>query len=99
MVNIHDFNTGVSYTINMKADNCTMRPLNDSFDSMHDGDDDVHMKSPFQMFWQDPESLRYQGVGLTRQIETNVWIQNSTVHRNGINYRVSFHYYLYYVHQ
>lgn len=70
---INDFNTGVSYNIDMTLGNCTVRPISQlptdvqKVDTRH-----VRMTNP-QEFFQLKNHF-YQGIRTTRNIECDVWI-------------------------
>lgn len=88
---INDFNTGVSYNIDMTFGNCTVRPISQlpidakTVDSRH-----VRMTQPQEFFQL--QNHFYQGVRTTRDIECDVWIGKKLNKHQKANYTTEWYF-------
>jgi len=75
---IHDFHTGLAYTIDALRGNCSIRTLTNSIDVRppFDGDDSATaiMKEPMEIFHHEDSEFHYVGRRIVRDTEVDVWI-------------------------
>ncbi|XP_053395706.1 uncharacterized protein LOC123524576 [Mercenaria mercenaria] len=84
---IHDYSSGLSYTLDKKEGNCTIAPItNNSFDvgSTHNAGFVLKMKSPIDLFYLNG-TYRYAGQRTIRGILCDVFEDRRTDFRYGAN--------------
>ncbi|XP_056002711.1 uncharacterized protein LOC130049325 isoform X2 [Ostrea edulis] len=72
---VHDFYTGVAYTIDTMRGNCTVGPIpQPSFDAESVDNSHIRMTTPKEFFNFDDNQYTYQGVKTVRDIDCDSWV-------------------------
>nr|XP_022308560.1 uncharacterized protein LOC111114516 [Crassostrea virginica] len=71
---IHDFNTGVAYIIDTMYGNCTVKPIQQTFDTKYVDKNHLKIRNAREFFYFDVINYTYQGVHKVRNIDCNSWV-------------------------
>jgi len=79
---IHDYSTGLMYSIDQTYGNCTIEYLDESADGMDEhGHGHIHMMNPFNMFFNN-DSFYYQGKYHQRGFEVDSFVRSAPLSKN-----------------
>ncbi|XP_059140055.1 uncharacterized protein LOC131928133 [Physella acuta] len=88
---VDDFNTGLSYTLDLESGQCEINPITVSYvDAIQAGFGLVKMRTSDQFFDLDPTAYQYMGLQELRGITCDAWTayfgSNQTVHQKNTYY-------------